>query len=240
MASPLRNALCKSSGNLTMHAERRPGSLVRSRWIERNWPLLAMKVLSFLSRLVRTRIVGLDQIERVSNYAAAHWHGDELALLPRFGYLGLTILVSNSRDGESMARAAGAMGYRITRGSSSHRGAAGLLALIKTMRGGHPAVLAVDGPRGPRGVCKPGIVRLAQKTGVPLFPVGVATSRKFVFEKAWNKVYLPLPFARQVILVGEPLFFGRTTTAEEMEEECRRVEAALNRAHDEAQQLLVA
>lgn len=211
---------------------------MRARWIQENWPLLAVKTLSLLSRLVRTRVIGLEQVKSVSTYAAAHWHGDELALLPRFGHLRLTILVSHSKDGEIMARGAGAIGYRIRRGSSSHRGAAGLLALIKAIREGYPAVLAVDGPRGPRGVCKPGIVRLAQKTGVPLFPVGVAVSRKFVFKKTWNKVYLPLPLARQVILVGEPLLFGKAITAEDMKQGCRRVEAALHRVHEEAQRLL--
>jgi hypothetical protein len=68
--------------------------------------------------------------------------------------------------------------------------------------------------------------------------VGVATSHKFVFEKSWNKSYLPLPFGRQVILVGEPLYFSTTVNPDEMERECRRVEAALHHAHEEARRLL--
>jgi hypothetical protein len=211
---------------------------LRLRWIQENWPLLAIRVLSLLSSMVRTRIVGLERLRQGSNYVAAHWHGDDMALLPHFGHLGPTILMSESRDGESLARAAGALGYRIVRGSSSRRGAAGLLALIKAVREGHSAVLTVDGPRGPRGVCKPGIVRLAQKTGAPLFPVGVATSRRFVFEKSWSKTYLPLPFGRQVILLGDPLYFHEEKSADGMERGCRRVEEALRVAHDDAARIL--
>jgi lysophospholipid acyltransferase (LPLAT)-like uncharacterized protein len=137
-----------------------------------------------------------------------------------------------------MATAARTLGYRVTRGSSSRGAVGGLLALLKEVRAGHNTALAVDGPRGPRGVCKPGIVRLAQKTGAPLFPMGVASSRKFVFKKTWNKVYLPLPFSRQVIYLTEPLHFPEKTNTEEMEALCRLVEQGLAHAQREAQKVL--
>ena len=195
-------------------------------------------VLRFLSRLVSTRIVGLEQIDRFPNVGFAHWHGDEIALLPRFGYLNFTVMVSHSWDGERMALAAQALGYRVVRGSSTRGAVGGLLALIKAVQEGHGAGLAVDGPRGPRGVCKPGIIRLAQKTGVPLLPTGVAVSRKFVFKKTWNQVYLPLPFSRQVIYFDEPLFFSKNGKADAMEGLCRQVEEALHLAHNRAERML--
>jgi hypothetical protein len=209
-------------------------------WLKERWPLWVAKLLLFLSKLVRTRAFGLDQFDKIPNFATAFWHGDELALTPRFGYMGLTILVSHSKDGDSMTRAAQLLGYHVKRGSSSRGGAAGLIALIKAVREGHSVVLAVDGPRGPRGVCKPGIIRLVQKTGVPLFPVGVAVSRKWTFEKSWNKAYIPLPFSRQVVLVGKPLVIVPSSSEEEMEKNCHAVEKALRQVHDEAQQKLEA
>ena len=137
-----------------------------------------------------------------------------------------------------MATAARALGYRVTRGSSSRGAVGGLLALLKEVRAGHNTALAVDGPRGPRGVCKPGIVRLAQKTGAPLFPMGVAASQKFVFKKTWNQVYLPLPFSRQVIYLTEPLCFSEKANPEEMDALCSHVEEELHRAQQEAQRVL--
>ena len=186
---------------------------------------------------MRTRLVGLEQVQSIS-CGVAHWHGDELALFPRFGHLTPTILVSHSKDGEIMARATRALGYRVTRGSSTRGAVGGLIALIKAVKEGHMVVLAVDGPQGPRGVCKPGIIRLVQKTGVPLFPVGVATTRRFVFKKTWNQVYLPLPFSRQVVFMDKPISFPKKTGAEEMDRHCRRVETALQAAHKKAKRVL--
>ena len=166
-------------------------------------------------------MIGAEQVRGLRAYSVAHWHGDELALLPRFGSLGLTLLVSQSKDGARMARAAQFFGYKITRGSSTRGAVGGLLALMKALRSGDPVVLAVDGPQGPRGVCKPGIVRLSQKTGVPLFPIGVAARPRYVFKKTWNQVYLPLPFGRQVVFVDKPLYFPVTNNNEAIEAQCR-------------------
>jgi hypothetical protein len=205
--------------------------------IEKRWPIWAAKMLKIIGRLVRTKAVGVEQtLNRPCGIA--HWHGDELALLPRFGQIGPTVLVSHSRDGELMAKACATLGYRVTRGSSTRGAVGGLLALIKAVKDGHMVVLAVDGPQGPRGVCKPGIVRVVQKAGVPLFPVGVAGSARFVFKKTWNQSYLPLPFSRQVVFVGAPLYFPRKADASDMPGYCRQVERAIKAAEAEAEALL--
>lgn len=206
-------------------------------WFDTHWPVWAANVLKFLSRMVRTKLVGVGQLQSVT-CGVAHWHGDELALIPGFGHLAPTILVSHSKDGEMMARGTRALGYRVIRGSSTRGAVGGLIALIKAAKEGYTVVLAVDGPQGPRGVCKPGIIRIAQKTGAPLFPVGVANSHRYVFKKTWNQVYLPLPFSRQVIFVDNPITFSKKTGAEAMDLHCHRVEAALQAAHDKAVMVL--
>ena len=208
-------------------------------WFDKHWPVWGANALKFSSGLVRTRVVGLEQIQNIS-CGVAHWHGDELALIPRFGHLTPTILVSHSKDGEIMARGARALGYRVTRGSSTRGAVGGLIALIKAVKvnEGNTVVLAVDGPQGPRGVCKPGIIRLVQKTGVPLFPVGVATTRRFVFKKTWNQVYLPLPFSCQVVFMDKPISFPKKTSPEEMDRYCRQVEESLHAAHEKAVMIL--
>ncbi len=206
--------------------------------LDDHWPVWAAITLRFISRLVRTKAVGVEQTTR-GPCGIAHWHGDELALIPRFGYIGPTILVSHSKDGSIMARGATALGYRVTRGSSSRGAVGGLLALIKAVKNGHAVVLAVDGPQGPRGVCKPGIVRVVQKSGVPLFPVGVAGSNRFVFKKSWNQAYLPLPFSRQVVWIDKPLYFPKKTDTSRIPEYCRQVERAIWDAQKKAEALLL-
>ena len=207
-------------------------------WMDKRWPVWAAKTLRLFSKLVRTQAVGLEQTTR-GPCGIAHWHGDELALIPRFGHMGPTILVSHSKDGEIMAKGTTTLGYRVTRGSSTRGAVGGLLALIKAVKEGQMVVLAVDGPQGPRGVCKPGIIRVVQKSGVPLFPVGVAGSGRFVFKKSWNQTYLPLPFSRQVVFVDKPLYFPKRAEASEMTGYCRRVESAIAAAQAKAEALLL-
>jgi len=206
-------------------------------WVNERWPVLAANIFKILSKLVRTKVVGIEQTHGIT-CGVAHWHGDELALITRFGHFEPTILVSHSKDGEIMARATRALGYRVIRGSSTRGAVRGLIALIRAIKEGHSVVLAVDGPQGPRGICKPGIIRIAQKTGAPLFPIGVAGSHRFVFKKTWNRSYLPLPFSRQVILIDNPILFPKKTGTEEMDCYCRQVEAALQKAHEKAKLIL--
>jgi len=206
-------------------------------WFDEHWPVAAANILKLLMKLIRATVVGVDQVQRAP-CAVAAWHCDEMSLLPRFGHTGATILISQSRDGDMLARGVQALGYQVTRGSSSRGAVGGLVALIRAVRQGKAVVVAVDGPQGPREVCKPGVVRIAQKTGVPLFPVGVAVSHRFVFKKTWNQTYIPLPFSRQVVVVDTPLYFSETHNLEEMDTDCRRVEAALQEARNKARLLL--
>jgi lysophospholipid acyltransferase (LPLAT)-like uncharacterized protein len=208
-------------------------------YLRKHMPVTAARILWLASRLVRTRIVGFDQVQRLHQVNFAHWHGDELALLPWFGKTNAALLVSHSKDGEMMAAGARHLGYHVVRGSSTRGAVGGMLALLKASRQGHHAVLAVDGPQGPRFVCKPGIVRLTQKSGVPLLPVGVAVTRRYTFAKSWNKAYLPLPFACQVLYFSEPLYLGPEKSGAAMDAYCRTVEDALRTAHRNAQESLL-
>lgn len=208
------------------------------RHLRKHLPVTAARLLWLLSRLVRTRIEGFDQVQRLGRVNFAHWHGDDLALLPWFGKINGALLISHSQDGEMLARAAHYLGYHVVRGSSSRGGVGGMMAMIKATREGYRGAFAVDGPQGPRHVCKPGIVRLTQKSAVPLVPVGVAVNRKYTFERSWTKSFLPLPFSRQLLLFGEPLSFGPEKSPDALERYCREVEAALHGAQLKAEKIL--
>src|SRR5262245_39354183 len=79
----------------------------------------------------------------------AHWHGDELVLIGYYSYKKLAVLSSLSQDGSLMARTLELLGYQVFRGSSTRGGARGLIGLIRAVRDGLQAALAVDGPKGP-------------------------------------------------------------------------------------------
>jgi lysophospholipid acyltransferase (LPLAT)-like uncharacterized protein len=136
----------------------------------------------------------------------AHWHTDELLLIYVCIFRKMAIMASRSKDGELMKRVLSNFGFRVVRGSSTRGGAAGLKGLIDVViKEKRHASLAVDGPHGPIFKVKPGILKLAQESGLPIIPGVASASKRFVFKKAWNRCYLPLPFSKCTVLYGEPI-----------------------------------
>ncbi len=132
-----------------------------------------------------------------------HWHEDDLTLLGPNRNQSYCVLVSQSNDGDLIAYALEKMGYQTVRGSSSRGGAQALVQLIRKIREGTSAVITIDGPLGPRHEAKPGVILLAQKTGVPLITVTARARWRFVFRKTWCQTYLPLPFSPVIIYFDE-------------------------------------
>ncbi len=134
----------------------------------------------------------------------AFWHGDQLPLLGQRPRGQVVAPISLSRDGRMQARIMKHFGIGDVPGSSS-RGAFGAArGLLRALQGGAVALMAVDGPRGPRGHVKTGVAFLARHAKVPVYPVGVASG---LFKRlgAWDRFLLPLPFSRVVVWVGTPM-----------------------------------
>jgi len=135
----------------------------------------------------------------------AHWHGDELALLHLIKHYRLATMSSQSRDGRIMAVLLRLLGGRTSAGSSSRGAATGLKALIRLTREGYNCSFAVDGPRGPIYKVKPGVLEMSRMLGSPIYYPTISCDRAFFLYRAWNKGYLPKPFARLTIEVQGPM-----------------------------------
>ena len=117
-------------------------------------------------------------------------------------------VVSQSKDGEFVARVLECLGHSpIIRGSSNRGGVKALLKAKKIMeQEKRIIVFAMDGPKGPVYVPKDGIFFVAHRAGVPIIPVRAFSKKKYVFEKSWDKTIIPYPFTKASIHVGEPLY----------------------------------
>ncbi|PIU00575.1 MAG: hypothetical protein COT74_04290 [Bdellovibrionales bacterium CG10_big_fil_rev_8_21_14_0_10_45_34] len=135
----------------------------------------------------------------------AFWHGDELALVAYAKEYPLSAIVSQSKDGELMAKVLKGFGIQVTRGSSHRNGARALVGIIRTTKVGRIPAIAVDGPKGPIHVPKPGVFEISRHGGALIFPCAARSSRSYVFHKSWNKAFLPLPFSKVVLVFGEPM-----------------------------------
>lgn len=160
----------------------------------------------------------LDSVESKGECAIIpFFHGRQFPLVSYFAGRKTTVMSSMSRDGELQAQVLAGFGHRIVRGSTSRGGARGLIGMKKAMGEGYHATLAVDGPRGPLHEVKPGVIYLAKKTGASVIPVSASMNPAVVLEKAWDRYMLPVPFARAVILFGEPMHFDPDMDRDSME-----------------------
>lgn len=138
-------------------------------------------------------------------FLLAHWHGDEIALIQLCRRYRIATMSSQSKDGQMMAVILKLLGAKTTAGSSSRGGASGLKGLIRLMRAGHSCSFAVDGPKGPLYKVKPGVFEISRLLDCPIYYCGVSVDRAIYFPKAWNKTFLPKPFAKIVIQWHGPL-----------------------------------
>ena len=143
-------------------------------------------------------------------WVLAFLHGKQWPLLAWKRRRPTVVMVSHSSDGEIQSRALAMLGFTIVRGSSSRGGARGLAAIVRRLRNGdHDAAFAVDGPRGPYGVPKPGTLLAARRAGAVIVPMGSAAESAKEFTRAWDRFVLAWPCTRVRIVLGAPLELRR-------------------------------
>ena len=126
------------------------------------------------------------------------------------------LMISQSKDGDIIARIAEKTGWHTVRGSSSKDGGPALKDMIDHLSQYGFAGHILDGPRGPAGVVKAGVIRLARATGARVVPILVSADRAWYF-KSWDRFMLPKPFARVTIRYGEMLDLTAGTGEEDFE-----------------------
>jgi lysophospholipid acyltransferase (LPLAT)-like uncharacterized protein len=128
----------------------------------------------------------------------------------------LAALVSASKDGAILARVLEHFNVEPVRGSSSRRGPQALRELTSCAERGCDLAITPDGPRGPRYVVQPGIISLAQLTGLPIVPISYHYNRKISL-KSWDRFQIPLPFSRGIMRVGHPILVPRDASEQQRE-----------------------
>ncbi len=187
---------------------------------------------------LRVRVDGKEHWDAVVDAGKpvifALWHQRMLPpILYRAGSGDVT-MASKSRDGDVIAGFLHFWGFRVARGSSSRAGGEALAQMIREIRNGAPAAdLTTDGPRGPARRSKPGLLLLASALDAPVLPVGASSTRPF-FVGSWDRYMVPLPFSRCVVRVGAAV---HRNGGESDEDYLSRIDAAIDRATDEADRL---
>lgn len=224
--------------------------LANSRLVKNVLASLLARLLRFVDR-TNPRVAGSHNVEDAiaahTPAIAALWHGQHL-LAPAINPARhrVVALFSRSADAELNALVAERLGFEVVRGSGGREnrrkvdkgGARALIALKKTIDSGCNVAMIADIPHGKPRSAGLGVVTLARLTGRPVVPIAVATSRRRVLERTWDKTTINLPFGRGAIVVGEPLFVPPDADEGEMERRRRQVTEELDRVTAQAYALV--
>lgn len=192
-----------------------------------------------LFRTYRVTVIGKENEDRFLRNGQptlfVSWHQGLFYFIFHFRNRNGIVMTSKSADGNIIAKVLELFGFQSPpRGSSSKDGKKAMHEMIEMLRrtncGGG---LVADAPRGPFGVAKMGIVKIAQETGLPLIPVMWWPKWAYRF-KSWDRTLLPLPFSRIVFYYAGPIFVPADITPEGMEKMRQDLTDQLNQMHREA------
>lgn len=164
------------------------------------------------------------------------WHGQHFMgpFMRRPDYRAKA-LISSHRDGALNAIAAEHLGMETIRGSGDHDrrfdrkgGVRAFIAMRDALADGWNMVVTADVPKVAR-VAGLGIVMLARASARPIYPVGIATSRRFTLDN-WDRSVVNLPFSRGAIVLGDPIRVPADTDDADLEKYRQAVEVSLNAA----------
>lgn len=192
------------------------------------WPWLAS---------LRVRVRGRAWLDRHREAGGqvmfVFWHGQMLPLVRVHQGQGAVVLVSEHGDGELIAGILESRGFRTARGSSTRGGSRGLRELVRAARRGHDLAITPDGPRGPAGQCKPGVITAARLAGLPIVPVVCAAERAW-YLNSWDRFALPRPFSVVNVSYGHPIEVGELQDDAVVDELSHQVTRELTRLSQEA------
>jgi len=165
----------------------------------------------------------------------AMWHG-QFVLLPNLKPkrpAEVKAMVSRHGDAEIMGAVLRHFGMDLIRGAGAGKrkrnrgGATAMRESLRALEGGATVAMTADVPPGPARRAGIGIATLAAKSGRPVVPFAIATSR-FLKLPTWSAFTINLPFSTLAIVIGDPVRVPATDNAAELEAGRRAIEGALS------------
>ena len=185
------------------------------------FPRAGLVLVKLISRTYRCRLVDTNHeqgaLDAHGTVVYTSWHQRFFPGITFFATRKpIAIMISQSRDGEMVARVVDILGWRSVRGSSTTGGGRALKELRSLTSRGYRVGHIVDGPQGPFGVVKPGLLTIAQFSGAPILPVIMSAERRWVFN-SWDRFMVPKPFSRVFVRFTPPIHVPRRLDPEAFE-----------------------
>ena len=210
------------------------------RRVRRPLQVAAVPILvNYIKFVINTSTVVADPPNWLARAQALHpsiialWHG-QFFLLPGIypPVIPGRAMVSRHDDAEALARVLRYFGLSLIRGAGAgtrrrdRGGAEAAHGAVASLREGFSVAMTADIPPGPARNCGLGIVMIGSRSGRPIVPFAVATSR-YRAVHSWDRMTINLPFSKLGIVMGDAIYMPRDAGVRELEIYRLRVEAAL-------------
>lgn len=162
------------------------------------------------------------------------WHGQfmMLPIMKPEREAEVKAMVSRHGDAELIGDVLRRFGMELIRGAGAGKrkrdrgGASAMRETLRSLESGATVCMTADVPPGPARRAGVGIAMIAAKSGRPVVPHAIATSR-FIKLSTWSAFTINLPFSKMAYVVGEPVRIPDTDDAEVIEAGRKAIESAL-------------
>ncbi len=165
-------------------------------------------IFSLIRLTQRIEYIGKDNLNPSPNHIYAFWHEN----LPLFFSTNLRLKEPHiwlqhpmlfMKPIHVMVKMMGLkeMAY----GSSGNKGKAAMERVNTQLKNGYSTMINPDGPAGPTKKLKAGVLIMARETGVPIIPITLDASPKWIMN-TWDKKKQPLPFSKITITYHKPIY----------------------------------
>lgn len=157
----------------------------------------------------------------------AFWHGSYVPLFVLCRGRQAVVLIAPGFRGDIIAGICRAFGYRpLVLGPAA--GASARAHLKAALGSQAPTVaVAIDGPLGPRHEPKLGMLHLAGTLGYQIVPMSVRAWPMLGLSHRWDRMAVPLPFAKVAVHIGPPITIPAQTSPAALQDVQRAVRQAL-------------
>jgi lysophospholipid acyltransferase (LPLAT)-like uncharacterized protein len=171
----------------------------------------------------------INHLEQGGRVLICCWHQQffvGLRLFLRYRKYPTCVMISKSTDGDIVSRVAEAAHVFPVRGSSSRNGGPALKEMISRLQQGCIAGHLLDGPRGPAGIVKAGVIALASGADAAIAPAYVTANRAW-YAGSWDKYMVPKPFACVTVTFCPLMKLPPTKDNQDFEEQRQLLENTL-------------
>jgi lysophospholipid acyltransferase (LPLAT)-like uncharacterized protein len=205
------------------------------------FPYGGLLLVKLISLSYRVKIVNPENethaLETINSLIYACWHQ---RFFPGIDFFSkrkpITIMISQSRDGEFMSKIVDILGWHSVRGSSSKGGREALQEIKKLALLGYRVGHIVDGPTGPFAYVKSGLLNIAQVAEIPIVPTIISGQKKWTFN-SWDKFMVPKPFSRVIIRFGKGIHVEHGLSDDEFENKRQMVEQIMKKMYEDTDRI---